>query len=103
MSTPTSPTKSSGSYSEIVTAAINSNHNKKVVKRVLVTGGNGFIGRDLVSRLLEADCHVRILIRSALHTPAQAGVEIAEGDVRRSEERRVGEECRSGVGWREVR
>ena len=63
-------------------AAINSNHNEKVVKRVLVTGGNGFIGRYLVSRLLEADCHVRILIRSALHTPAHAGVEIAEGDVR---------------------
>lgn len=51
--------------------------------KVLVTGGSGFIGRHLTTRLV-ADGHVvRSLVRNAQSRPVRhAGVEVIQGDVR---------------------
>lgn len=46
--------------------------------RVLVTGGSGHLGRDVVGRLTASGSEVRVLSRRPLH---DAGVEWAEGDL----------------------
>jgi nucleoside-diphosphate-sugar epimerase len=52
-------------------------------RRVLVTGGTGFLGTALVRRLLSSGMHVRILARSAPRAKAlaDAGAEIVVGDI----------------------
>jgi hypothetical protein len=52
-------------------------------RRVLVTGGTGFLGTALVRRLLSSGIHVRILARSATSAKAlaDAGAEIVVGDI----------------------
>ena len=46
---------------------------------ILVTGGTGFVGRHLVSRLMEMEERVRVLARSGDDLP---GAEVIHGDVR---------------------
>lgn len=53
-------------------------------KTVLVTGGSGFIGSNLVKRLLEEANTVRVLVRpnsENVYRLSEMNVEIAEGDV----------------------
>lgn len=54
------------------------------MKNVLVTGGTGFIGSNLVAALLEEGCHVRVLRRKESDTRALAGMEVETvfGDIR---------------------
>ena len=47
--------------------------------RVLVTGGSGFLGREVTSRLVAAGHEVRVLARG--RRPVQAGVEFVAGSV----------------------
>jgi len=51
--------------------------------RVLVTGGTGFIGRQVVRRLLDDNHHVRIFSRGNVNADAFGGrsVEVASGDL----------------------
>ncbi|ADT98170.1 3-beta-hydroxysteroid dehydrogenase [Mycolicibacterium gilvum] len=49
--------------------------------RVLVTGGSGFVGANLVTELLERGLHVRSFDRVASALPAHARLEIFEGDI----------------------
>lgn len=51
---------------------------------LLVTGGTGFIGREVVSSLLEKDQVIRLLVRDAekaKNTFPNAGIEIVQGDI----------------------
>lgn len=48
--------------------------------RVLVTGGTGVVGRETVTRLVEADASVRVLSRKAA-PPMPEGVTAARGDL----------------------
>ncbi|MDD2903506.1 MAG: NAD(P)H-binding protein, partial [Syntrophales bacterium] len=52
-------------------------------QKTLVTGGAGFVGRAVVTELLDAGREVRVLARNPQH-PALAGldVEVAAGDLR---------------------
>ena len=57
------------------------------MKRALVTGGSGFIGRHLIRRLIQERYQVRVLVRSSSLVPpsfrsAMPSVEWIEGDVR---------------------
>ena len=53
------------------------------MKRVLVTGGGGFIANHLITRLVDLGCKVRALCRrSNAEQRWLAGVEVVEGDVR---------------------
>lgn len=57
-------------------------------KRVLITGGTGFIGSVLAERLLEEGAQVRIPIRAANYralSKLRAKIEWVEGDLRNSE------------------
>ncbi|MDQ2913594.1 MAG: SDR family oxidoreductase [Chloroflexota bacterium] len=58
---------------------------------ILVAGGTGTLGTELVQRLVTRDARVRILSRNAAKHPASPQVEVVEGDVRdrRSLERAV--------------
>lgn len=56
---------------------------KPGAKKVLVTGGTGFVGRGLVKRLVDKGYHVRVLARklSKVDAVAAAGAEVFWGDV----------------------
>jgi 3beta-hydroxy-delta5-steroid dehydrogenase/steroid delta-isomerase len=49
--------------------------------RVLVTGGSGFVGANLVTALLDRGHQVRSFDRAPSPLPAQAGLEAIEGDI----------------------
>ena len=49
--------------------------------RVLVTGGSGFVGANLVTTLLGRDYQVRSFDRAPSPLPAQPGLEVLEGDI----------------------
>ncbi len=48
---------------------------------ILVTGGSGFIGRRVVSRLTEGGNSVRVLARGQRRADQPSGVEVVRGDV----------------------
>lgn len=48
---------------------------------ILVAGGTGHLGRELVSRLTETGCRVRVLTRHPERAPEMQGVELVRGDV----------------------
>jgi uncharacterized protein YbjT (DUF2867 family) len=58
---------------------------------ILVAGGTGTLGKELVRRLVGRGARVRVLSRNAARHPSSAQVEVVEGDVRdpRSLERAV--------------
>lgn len=49
--------------------------------RVLVTGGSGFVGANLVTELLERGHHVRSFDRAPSPLPAHPRLEVLEGDI----------------------
>ncbi|RAV14019.1 steroid delta-isomerase [Mycolicibacterium sp. GF69] len=49
--------------------------------RVLVTGGSGFVGANLVTELLERGHHVRSFDRAPSPIPAHPRLEVLEGDI----------------------
>ncbi len=49
--------------------------------RVLVTGGSGFVGANLVTTLLDQGYHVRSFDRAPSPLPAQPGLEVLQGDI----------------------
>lgn len=49
--------------------------------RVLVTGGSGFVGANLVTTLLDRGHHVRSFDRAPSPLPARPGLEVLEGDI----------------------
>ena len=49
--------------------------------RVLVTGGSGFVGANLVTTLLDRGYHVRSFDRAPSPLPAQPGLEVLHGDI----------------------
>ncbi|MFG1930997.1 NAD-dependent epimerase/dehydratase family protein [Mycobacterium sp. NPDC048908] len=49
--------------------------------RVLVTGGSGFVGANLVTELLKRGHHVRSFDRAASPLPAHPRLEVIEGDI----------------------
>lgn len=53
------------------------------MKKILVTGASGFIGKALVAHLLELDYEVRCLVRGTSNTAPleKLGVELAKGDL----------------------
>ena len=53
------------------------------MKKVLVTGASGFIGKALVAHLLELDYEVRCLVCTTSNTAPleKLGVELAKGDL----------------------
>jgi nucleoside-diphosphate-sugar epimerase len=56
-----------------------------VVKRCLITGCSGFIGRHLVAALLHQDMRLRGLTRSHVDVTPQTGLELYHGDLTRAE------------------
>ncbi|MEZ6094582.1 MAG: NAD-dependent epimerase/dehydratase family protein [Pirellulaceae bacterium] len=57
--------------------------------RVLVTGANGFLGFNLVNRLLEHGYQVRALVRGNNEALKSLGVEVVFGDLRNAETARM--------------
>ena len=51
------------------------------MKRVLVMGGTGFVGRHAVAELLRRGHHVRALVRDRGRASLPAGVELVEGAI----------------------
>src|SRR6202030_483691 len=49
--------------------------------RVLVTGGSGFVGANLVTTLLDRGYQVRSFDRTPSPLPAQPGLEVLQGDI----------------------
>ena len=49
--------------------------------RILVTGGSGFVGANLVTTLLDRGYRVRSFDRAASPLPAQPGLEVLQGDI----------------------
>ena len=54
-----------------------------MVNNVLVTGGNGFIGRHLVNELIRINANITVLVRSIATVPKEwtGRVEIIEGNI----------------------
>lgn len=50
--------------------------------KILVTGGSGFLGAELVKQLVEAGHDVRVIARSGAEKAEQAGAEILRGDLK---------------------
>jgi nucleoside-diphosphate-sugar epimerase len=50
-------------------------------RRALITGGAGFLGTALLSRLQETGCSIRLLVRSPV-SPAVVSAEVVEADAR---------------------
>lgn len=54
-------------------------------EKVLVTGGNGFLGKAIINRLLQKNCgSISIFCRSDCPELAKVGIEIINGDIRDS-------------------
>ena len=51
------------------------------VKRILITGGGGFVGRALVKRLLPYDVEIRVLGRNTYDDLSASGVDCYLGDI----------------------
>jgi nucleoside-diphosphate-sugar epimerase len=51
-------------------------------QRILVTGGGGFLGKAIISRLIAGGCHVRSLSRNLYEDLSNLGVEQIPGDIR---------------------
>ncbi|HME14681.1 MAG TPA: NAD-dependent epimerase/dehydratase family protein, partial [Mycobacterium sp.] len=49
--------------------------------RILVTGGSGFVGANLVTTLLDRGYRVRSFDRAPAPLPAQPGLEVLQGDI----------------------
>jgi 3beta-hydroxy-delta5-steroid dehydrogenase/steroid delta-isomerase len=49
--------------------------------RILVTGGSGFVGANLVTTLLDSGYRVRSFDRAPSPLPAQPGLEVLQGDI----------------------
>ena len=49
--------------------------------RILVTGGSGFVGANLVTTLLDRGYQVRSFDRAPSPLPAQPGLEVLQGDI----------------------
>jgi len=56
---------------------------------IVVTGGTGFVGREIARRLVTEGLPVRALARTAPRQPLPAGVEFCPGDVTRPESLRL--------------
>ena len=54
--------------------------------RVLVTGGAGFLGINLIRHLLQKGYQVRCLDIAAFDYPEKDRVEVVTGDIRRQED-----------------
>jgi 3beta-hydroxy-delta5-steroid dehydrogenase/steroid delta-isomerase len=51
------------------------------LSRVLVSGGSGFVGANLVTTLLDRGYHVRSFDRAPSPLPARSGLEVLQGDI----------------------
>jgi nucleoside-diphosphate-sugar epimerase len=62
---------------------ISGNHTQKLIKKVFVTGGTGFIGSHLVKRLKQDGYQCRCLVREKSHSDfiRELGVDFVYGDI----------------------
>lgn len=56
-------------------------------EKILVTGGTGYVGSEVIRQLVDAGYHVRAYVRKTSHTDAleNLGVELVYGDIREAE------------------